>query len=107
MSKGIFEKRYFFTRIERVFFNLFIMATLQSINPYNGEVNGTFETLSDEQILEKIEKAHAAFLPWKNTSFAERKELFYTLADVIEADLENYAKMQTLEMGMLFGPSKK
>lgn len=81
------------------------MTTLTSINPYNGEVNGTFETLSDEQIITKIEESHEAFLSWKNTSFAERKVLFYKLADVIEADLENYAKMQTLEMGMLIGPS--
>ena len=83
------------------------MSTLRSINPYSGEVNATFETLSDNQVNEKIEKAHTAFLDWKNTSFQERKELFYKLADIIEADLENYAKMQTLEMGMLIGPSIK
>jgi succinate-semialdehyde dehydrogenase/glutarate-semialdehyde dehydrogenase len=77
------------------------MSTLTSINPYSGEINATFETLTDEQIVAKIETAHSAFLDWKNISFAERKELFYKLAEVIEADLENYAKMQTLEMGML------
>lgn len=81
------------------------MATLTSINPYNGEVNATYETLSDEQIVVKIEASHEAFLSWKNTSFAERKELFYKLAEVIEEDLEETAKLQTIEMGMLIGPS--
>lgn len=83
------------------------MPTLQSINPYNGEINASYETLSDSQVIEKIETAHQAFLTWKDTSFAERKELFYTLADVIDAGIEEYARMQTLEMGMLIGPSRK
>jgi succinate-semialdehyde dehydrogenase/glutarate-semialdehyde dehydrogenase len=74
------------------------MATLESINPFNGEINKTYETLSDEQITEKIEKAQSAFLEWKDTSFDERKELFHKLADVIEAGHEEFAKLQTLEM---------
>lgn len=81
--------------------------TLKSINPYTGEINAEFETLTDDQIITKIEESHNAFLNWKNTSFQQRKELFYKLAEVIEEDIENYAKMQTIEMGMLFGPSKK
>lgn len=81
--------------------------TLKSINPYNGEINAEFETLSDEQIIWKIEKAHAAFESWKNTSFVERKELFYKLAEVIEANLDEYAKLQTQEMWMLYTASKK
>jgi len=68
------------------------------MNPYSGEVNATYETLSDEQILQKIEKAQSAYLDWKQTSFAERKELFYKMAEVIEADLETYAELQTREM---------
>lgn len=83
------------------------MATLTSINPYNGETNATYETLTDDGIIAKIETAHEAFQSWKNTSFEERKKLFYRLAEVIESDLENSAKMQTLEMGMLIGPSIK
>ncbi len=81
------------------------MWKIRSINPYNGEVNAEFETLSDEQIVQKIETAHEAFLKWKNTSFAERKELFYKLADVIEADLDTYAELQTREMWMLHSES--
>ena len=81
------------------------MSTLTSINPYNGEVNATFETLNDIQVVEKIEASHSVFLDWKNTSFEERKVLFYKLADVIEADLEKYAELQTREMWMLYTAS--
>ena len=82
------------------------MATLTSINPYNGEVNATYETISDEEIVAKIEKAHRAFLEWKQTSFEERKKLFYRLAEVIEANLDEYAELQTREMWMLYTASK-
>ncbi len=82
------------------------MGTLTSINPYSGEINATFETLSDAEVIAKIEKAHEVFLEWKQTSFAERKEMFYKLAEVIEADLDQYAELQTKEMGMLFTASK-
>jgi succinate-semialdehyde dehydrogenase / glutarate-semialdehyde dehydrogenase len=74
------------------------MSKLQSINPYNGEINAEFETLSDEQITAKIEIAQNAYLDWKETSWAHRKEMFHKLADVMEADVEKYAKLQTLEM---------
>ncbi len=81
------------------------MATIQSINPYNGEINREFETLSDQQLDAKITQAHQAYLEWKQTDFKHRKELFHKLADVMDADAEEYAKLQTIEMGMLYSAS--
>jgi succinate-semialdehyde dehydrogenase/glutarate-semialdehyde dehydrogenase len=78
------------------------MPTIKSINPYNGEVNAEFELLNDEEIIQKIEMANEAYKTWSKTSFDERKKMFHKLADVIEADLEKYAKLQTIEMGMLY-----
>ena len=43
------------------------MWKLQSINPYNQELNAEFEQLSREQLDEKIELANTAFETWKNT----------------------------------------
>ena len=54
------------------------MPTIQSINPYNGEINWEFETLTNEQITEKIEIAHQAQIEWKKTSFEHRKAMFKT-----------------------------
>lgn len=81
------------------------MATLTSINPYTGETNVTFETLSDEQVTEAIERAHHAYLSWRETSRDERRTLFHKLADVMEAGIDEYAKLQTIEMGMLYTES--
>ena len=83
------------------------MPTLTSTNPYTGQSNATFETLTRDELESKIQAAHQAFLAWKQTSFAQRKALMYQLAAVIESDLENFARLQTLEMGMLIGPSIK
>lgn len=79
--------------------------TIQSVNPYNGEVNWEFELLNEGQLDVKIEKAHEAFLQWRETSFDHRKTMFHKLADVIDADVEKYAKLQTIEMWMLYWAS--
>jgi len=78
------------------------MATIKSINPYNGEINWEVELFTDEIIEQKINTAHNAFLKWKDTSFEERKKLFHKMADVVEKDIEKYAKLQTIEMWMLY-----
>ena len=81
------------------------MATLQSTNPYNWELNATYETISDEEITTKIETAHQAYLSWKDTSFAERKDLCYKLAAVMRAEQAELGEMQTKEMWMLYSSS--
>lgn len=83
------------------------MKTIQSINAYSGEVLGEYELFIDAQVVEKIELAHTAFQSWKKTSFEERKKLFYKLAELTQERLEEHAQLQTLEMGMLIGPSRK
>lgn len=82
------------------------MKTIQSINPYNGEKNGEVELFTAEKITEIIDDAHKAFLTWKDTSFEHRKELFYKLAENIEKDIDECARLQTIEMGMLLSDSK-
>lgn len=82
------------------------MTTLQSINPYTEELNGEFETLTLEQVHEKIEKAYQAYWTWKDTPNAYKKELFLNLANELEKDIEECARLETIEMGMLNHISK-
>lgn len=81
------------------------MATLQSLNPYNGHINAEFETISDEEVTQKIEIAHNAFLDWRDTNWEYRKKMFHKLADVMEEGAERYAELQTIEMWMLYTES--
>ena len=48
-----------------------------------------------------IDQAHAAFLDWRKTSFAERAAILQKAADLLRKDADRYARLLTLEMGKL------
>lgn len=77
------------------------MPTLTSLNPYTEEVNATFETLTEAQVLEKIEIAHHAYLSWKETPHATKKSFFLALADLLDSERSECARLETIEMGMI------
>ena len=81
------------------------MPTIQSINPFNWELNAEFDLLTREELDKKITIADEAFQKWKNTPKTEKKELFLKLADVFEKHQEEMAKIQTIEMWMLYSES--
>lgn len=72
---------------------------IQTINPATGTVEKTFKTESPEQVDKKLAKAQSAFVKWSKTTFAQRRELFKKLIAVIEKNKEEYARINTLEMG--------
>ncbi len=74
------------------------MPTLISKNPYTLEVNATYATISEQELIEKIELAHAAYLSWRDVPSIEKKRLFLALADVLERDIDNCARLETIEM---------
>lgn len=82
------------------------MSTIQSINPYTEQINGEFETLNKDQIDQIIETSHHAYLLWKETPSTYKKELFLKLASELEQDIEDCARLETIEMGMLNHVSK-
>ncbi len=82
------------------------MSKLQSINPYTQEINAEFDTLSMEEVNKKIEIAHKWFLFWKTTSSEYKKNLMMKLADELEKDIDECAKLETIEMWMLYSSSK-
>jgi len=71
---------------------------LKSINPYTEELNAEFENLTLEEVNEKIEIAYNAYLKWKKTPNSEKKELFLKLADELEKDIDECARLETIEM---------
>ena len=48
------------------------MTKLQSINPFTEELNAEFDLISREELSEKIDTAHRAFLEWKKTPKKKR-----------------------------------
>lgn len=80
---------------------------LQSINPYTEKLNWEFNLLDSKWIDEVIEMANNSYLTWRDVSDKEKKELFLKLALEIEKDIDECAKLQTIEMWMLYDFSKK
>ncbi len=78
---------------------------IQSINPATNEVVKTFEENSPNEIIEIIDNAHNAFLSWRLSSFAERKELMLNAANILRKYKSGYAETISIEMGKIISES--
>jgi succinate-semialdehyde dehydrogenase/glutarate-semialdehyde dehydrogenase len=72
---------------------------IASINPATGEVLQTFESLTAEQLEQKISRAAQTFDDYRRTTFAERAEKMTRAAEILENDKDTFARTMTLEMG--------
>jgi succinate-semialdehyde dehydrogenase/glutarate-semialdehyde dehydrogenase len=72
---------------------------IASINPATGEVMKTFDPLTDEELAAKLDKAAAAFVIHRETSFAYRAERMMKAAEILEAEKEQFGRLMSLEMG--------
>ena len=75
---------------------------MTSINPATGEEIKTFESLTDEQINEKLELATRAFRRYRKTPFSDRAKKMVRAAEILEEEKEEFARLMTSEMGKTF-----
>lgn len=75
------------------------MATIKSINPYNGKTLKSYTTHSEKEVVDALEKAKERFKEWKNVSFEKRKHLMLKAAEELRKNKKEYAETMTLEMG--------
>jgi len=71
----------------------------QSINPNTGELLKSFEHMSPAQLEKALAAADTCFKTWKNKSYAERALVVHKAADLVRAHVDDFAKLETLEMG--------
>ena len=69
------------------------------LNPATGEVLCTVPEASPEQLNAAVEAAHTAFGAWSQTTPAERSNLLLKLADAVEANAEQFARLESLNCG--------
>lgn len=72
---------------------------IASINPATGETLRTFESLSPQQLDDKIQLAHETFRNYRRTNFADRAQKLLRAAEILEAEKKDFAQTMTLEMG--------
>jgi len=76
-----------------------VAPAYQSVNPYNGKTVKTFETLTDQQLEEKLAVAARCFETWRHTSYAKRAVIVAKAASILHAKADEFAHTMTLEMG--------
>ena len=72
---------------------------IATINPATGQVVRTFESLTDAQIEERVERAARTFIEYRNVPFGERARKMHKVAGILEDDKEALGRLMTLEMG--------
>ncbi|PIT50870.1 succinate-semialdehyde dehydrogenase [Snodgrassella alvi] len=77
-----------------------------STNPYTEQQVMAFPDTTDVELETALNRADAAFQQWKNTTFAQRACILQTAADILRANIDEYARLLTLEMGKLFSEAK-
>ncbi len=82
------------------------MVEFKSINPYNAEQVGQFIAITTDELDEKLNNSQTAFASWKKVPLAERCRLMKKAGQVLRDNVEEYAKMITLEMGKPISESK-
>ncbi len=75
---------------------------LEVHNPANGEVIARIQEASPEQVDQAVLAADRAFAQWRLTTPKERAEHLLKLADAIEANAEDFARLESLNCGKPF-----
>lgn len=78
-------------------------STMEVLNPATEEVLATCPRASKAQLNEAVAAAKAAFPAWAATPIAERKQALLAIADVIEKNANDLARLLTQEQGKPIG----
>jgi succinate-semialdehyde dehydrogenase/glutarate-semialdehyde dehydrogenase len=78
----------------------------ESINPYNGEKIKEYNGLTNEALKQKLDANKSVFESWKAAPLAKRCALLKKAGQVLRDNVEEYAKMITVEMGKPIAESR-
>lgn len=78
-------------------------ATLDVVNPATEELVATCARASAAQLDQAVAAAKAAFPAWSKTSMDERRAVLLAIADVIQANATDLARLLTQEQGKPLG----
>ncbi|MCW2511679.1 MAG: succinate-semialdehyde dehydrogenase [Mycobacterium sp.] len=75
------------------------MSKYATVNPATGELVQGFETISDADAERALDRAHKAYLDWRNVDVKERAAVVGRVADLFRQNAVDLARLMTLEMG--------
>lgn len=74
-------------------------ATIEVVNPFNGEVIGKVPSLTQQDVEQAVAYSHEAQASWAAKTAQERAGLLQKWADLIDANKEDLAVLMTAEQG--------
>jgi succinate-semialdehyde dehydrogenase/glutarate-semialdehyde dehydrogenase len=72
---------------------------IKAINPVNGETIREYVEMTPEEVRNCIQKAHHAFLDWRQTSLTDRADCLKKAAQILRSRAKDYARLMAMEMG--------
>ncbi|KDA03151.1 NAD-dependent succinate-semialdehyde dehydrogenase [Hyphomonas oceanitis] len=79
---------------------------ITTTNPATDETLATYDLMSAETALGKLEASHAAFMDWKTKSHSERAQSLRNIAARMRDNADKFANLMTMEMGKLLRDGK-
>jgi succinate-semialdehyde dehydrogenase/glutarate-semialdehyde dehydrogenase len=76
-----------------------LAMSIATINPATGETLKTFAPYPPSRINETLDRAAAAFVKHRRTSFADRSQWLLNAAELLETECRRLGQLMTLEMG--------
>jgi len=73
--------------------------TIDSVNPFTGEIIKSYETHTDQQVSDMIRDTHEAWEGWKKLSFGERGGYIKKTAEILRRRRQELAELMAVEMG--------
>src|SRR5436853_5581479 len=78
---------------------IIVLMSIRSINPATGETLNSFDELTGQQIEETLTRAANAFRNSRRTSHADRSSMMLRVAEILEIEKNDFARLMTTEMG--------
>ncbi|HEX8853737.1 MAG TPA: aldehyde dehydrogenase family protein, partial [Pyrinomonadaceae bacterium] len=73
--------------------------SIATVNPATEETPRVFEPYSEEEIEERLRRAHETFRSYRRTTFEERARWMTRAAEILEAEKDSFGRLMTVEMG--------
>lgn len=79
---------------------------MKAINPANGKLIKEYPEHTPEEVSSIIERANYTFFKWKKVSFDDRSRLMRGIAEILRKNMNDYARLMSLEMGKIIKESR-
>jgi len=74
-------------------------VSIATINPATGDSLKHFQSLTGEEIDQKLKQAQTVWISFRQTTFQQRRQWLENSAELLERDAEKFAEIMTTEMG--------